>query len=81
MTFLLMNQNEKGRKTKKTRRKYGFSHVVYRMRNRTPFATPAAAAAVPLPHRIYGFVALVWLQTDQQFKIRYSKINSHILLI
>ena len=52
ITFLLKNQSNKGKKMK-TCRKYGFTHVVYRMQNGTLFAT---AAAVPLPHGRYGLV-------------------------
>ena len=44
-TFLLKNQNKNGSKLK-TRRNYGFAHVLYRTRNCTPFATAAATTQI-----------------------------------
>ena len=46
MTFLLKNQNKKKGKKLKTRLKYGFTHVIYRMPKRTPFAAATAVQQI-----------------------------------
>ena len=45
-TFLLKSQNKKKAEKLKTRHRYGFTHVIYRMRNRTPLAAAAAAQQI-----------------------------------